>query len=36
LLQLGNYGLLPVSVAVWSPLAVFGGAGLYLLFRTKT
>ncbi|MDT4898614.1 MAG: lipopolysaccharide export system permease protein lptG [Acidobacteriota bacterium] len=34
--QMGEYGLLPPIVAVWSPVLIFAAAGLYLLFRTRT
>ena len=34
--QLGNYGLLPAKIAVWSPLVIFASAGVYLLFRART
>jgi LPS export ABC transporter permease LptG len=34
--QLGNYGLLPARIAVWSPLVIFASAGVYLLFRART
>lgn len=34
--QLGNQGLLPAWVSVWSPLTIFAAAGLYLLFKAKT
>lgn len=34
--QVGNVGLLPASVAAWSPDAVFALAGLYLFTRMRT
>jgi LPS export ABC transporter permease LptG len=34
--QLGEYGLLPPLVAVWSPVIIFAAIGLYLLFRART
>lgn len=34
--QLGLNGLLPASVAVWGPLALFAMLGVYLLTRVKT
>jgi len=34
--QMGEYGILPPIVAVWSPVLIFAAAGLYLLFRTRT
>lgn len=34
--QLGSYGLLPPTVAAWSPLIIFAAFGLYLLTRVRT
>ena len=34
--QLGEYGLLQPSVAVWSPIVIFAAIGFYLLFRART
>ncbi|MGA9998443.1 MAG: LptF/LptG family permease, partial [Pyrinomonadaceae bacterium] len=34
--QLGGYGLLPPAVAAWSPVAIFGAIGAYLLSRSRT
>jgi lipopolysaccharide export LptBFGC system permease protein LptF len=34
--QLGSSGLLPATVAVWSPLMIFGFLGAYLLSRLRT
>jgi lipopolysaccharide export system permease protein len=34
--QLGEYGLLPPPVAVWSPMIMFAAVGVYLLTRMKT
>lgn len=34
--QLGTYGLLPVTIAAWSPAAIFASLGGYLLARVRT
>jgi LPS export ABC transporter permease LptG len=34
--QLGNYGLLPPTVAAWSPAVIFLAAGTYFLSRLRT
>jgi LPS export ABC transporter permease LptG len=34
--QLGEHGLLPAAVAGWSPLVIFGAAGIYFLSRVRT
>ncbi len=34
--QLGTYGLLPVTIAAWSPAAIFASIGGYLLTRVRT
>jgi lipopolysaccharide export system permease protein len=34
--QLGAYGLLPVTIAAWSPLLLFASAGGYLLSKART
>lgn len=34
--QLGEYGLLPPPVAVWSPMIMFAAVGVYLLTRMRT
>ncbi len=34
--QLGSYGLLPVIIAAWSPVAIFASIGVYLLARVRT
>lgn len=34
--QLGLYGLLPPSVAAWSPFVIFSAVGLYYLARSRT
>lgn len=34
--QLGGYGLLPPTVAAWSPIAIYGAIGVYLLSRSRT
>jgi LPS export ABC transporter permease LptG/LPS export ABC transporter permease LptF len=34
--QLGNHGLLPPSVAGWSPAVIFAAAGTYFLSRVRT
>lgn len=34
--QLGEYGLLPPTVAAWSPLGIFTVVGCYLLTRVRT
>ncbi|MGI8655076.1 MAG: LptF/LptG family permease [Pyrinomonadaceae bacterium] len=34
--QLGTYGLLPITIAAWSPAAIFAALGGYLLTRVRT
>lgn len=34
--QMGTYGLLPVAIAAWAPIAIFASAGGYLLARSRT
>jgi LPS export ABC transporter permease LptG/LPS export ABC transporter permease LptF len=34
--QMGSYGLLPPTVAAWSPLLIFAAIGAYLLSRART
>ncbi len=34
--QMGTYGLLPVTLAAWSPVAIFASIGGYLLARSRT
>lgn len=34
--QLGEYGLLPPSIAAWSPITIFAALGIYLLAHART
>lgn len=34
--QLGEYGMLPPMIAVWSPIVIFSAIGVYLLTRART
>lgn len=34
--QMGEHALLPPAVAAWAPIAIFAGAGLYVISRVRT